>query len=568
MFHVPRPGALFILCGEVDCPLDGFTAIVTWCPIRHHVFKRKRIANYLFGDFGPSDEKGKAMDLELHEKIDQYLHDESRSNPRLKWAPLALQQVKWRLSRYCWLKECLRKMMREFNSTSVTLSSDKDAEMVAATVAVAKEMNIPYRIGSGALDQTTNILYRQAPYGIPRAYDPWWFFALRWVIISLSRPPKVFIEIYGNLTKLPKNFLVFRLARSIGFLSALKKKLWRMLHIPQPEILVDLDNTIDTGLPMLIQDSIWSLFSSDERVLINHILTRFFDRYKARILDQAAERVRYIFKVIKPKYYIGATDQNDLNRFLYAVAKQEGVGTAYLPHGVVWESYLGKKWFDSPFQPDRVLAWSLSSKEEFEKMKWPSLTIRHPQFQNKPQPLRSLSSNRAQWKVFVFIPEWCGVSLAGREDCAIVDFIEIYNGLRTVGVAPENILVSFHHSPIKAAMNAKRQGFQRLQDELGMGFKLHTIEAYKQDRFFGCDLVIIGAITGILEAVASGIPIITFGMGIDRLGVLKRIGLPHAYNREEIQQCIRTYSEDGARDAYKQIMRSLQEGVSLREIIV
>ncbi|MBI2552410.1 hypothetical protein HYW17_03885 [Candidatus Uhrbacteria bacterium] len=561
-------GALFILCGEVDCSLDGFTAIVTWCPIRYHGLKRDGVENYLFSDFSPGNEKGKVMDIELHEKIDQCLHDESRSNPRLKWAPLALQQVKWRLSRYCWLKECLRKMMREFNSTSVTISSDKDVEMVAATVAVAKEMNILCKIGNGVLDQTTtNILYRQAPYGIPRAYDPWWFFALRWRISSLSRPQKVFIETYGNLTKLPKNFLVFRLARSIGFLSALKKKLRRILHIPQPETLVDLDNTMDTGVPMLIQDSIWSLFSSDERVLINHILTRFFDRYKARILDRVVERVRYIFKVMKPKCYVGATDQNDLNRFLYAAAKQEGVDTAYLPHGVVWESYLGKKRLDSPFQPDRVLAWSCSSEEEFEKIKWPSLTIRHPQFQNKSQPLRPLSSNRAQWKVFVFIPEWYGVSLAGREDCAIVDFIEIYNGLRTAGVAGENILVSFHHSSIKAVMDAKHQGFQRLQDELEMEFKLHTVEAYKQDRFFGCDLVIMGATTGILEAVASGIPIITFGMGIDRLGVLKSIGLPHAYNREEIQQCIRTYNEDDARDAYKKLTRSLQEGVSLQEII-
>lgn len=567
MCNVTRPGALFILCGEVDYPLDMYSWVVTWCPIRYHRLKRDGIENFLFGDFSPGDEKGKAMDIELHENIDQCLHAESRTNPRLKWAPLALQQVKWRLSRYCWLKECLRKMMREFNSTSVTLSSDKDAEMVAATVAVAKEMNIHYRIGSGALDQTTNILYRQAPYGIPSTYDPWWFFALRWRIISLFCRPKVFIEIYGNLAKFPKNFLVFRLARSIGFLSALKKKLRRMLHIPQPETLVDLDNTIDTGLPMLIQDSIGSFFSSDERVLINHILTRFFNRYKARILDQVAERVRYIFKVMKPKCYVGATDQNDLNRFLYAVAKQEGVGTAYFPHGVVWESYLGKKRSDSPFQPDRVLSWSSSSKEEFEKIKWPALTIRHPQFQNKPQPLRPLSSNRAQWKVFVFIPEWCGVSLAGREDCAIVDFIEIYNGLRDSGVAGENILVSFHHSPIKAAMDAKYQGFQRLQDELGMKFQLHTIEAYKQDRFFGCDLVIIGATTGILEAVASGIPIITFGMGIDRLGILKGTGFPHAHNREEIQQCIRTYSEDDARDAYKKITRSLQEGVLLQEII-
>jgi len=108
---------LLILCGETELTLNEFNNIVTFCPIRHFLMQKEGINNFRFSDFKPDHKLGKDLDLKLHETLDHCLHQEAEINPTLKWAPLAIQQVKWRLSRYLWLKKCFRNIIKKFTPT-------------------------------------------------------------------------------------------------------------------------------------------------------------------------------------------------------------------------------------------------------------------------------------------------------------------------------------------------------------------------------------------------------------------------------------------------------------------
>lgn len=560
--------SLLILCGQVEYSLEQFNSIVTWCPIRRAVLRKKGIGTYLFGDFSPEEERGRDLDLEFHKNFEICLHEEAKNTPSLKWAPLIIQHLKLRLSRYLWLKECLRAMIRKLRPSRIILSSGNDVDMVWAVKAVGEECNIQVEIRHGECDASTTSLYLLASYALSSSVDPFWFHKSRWYLRTLLRKDKKeLLELYPNFPKafIPKSAFSFTVRRGVSLLFAFAQKFSKLSGIKTAVKSVDLNSKFDEAAPFLLNEKIWMPFSKDEKSVINALLVRYFSHYPAEIFDKIESRLEFIFSTLKPSRIVLTLDHVDVDRLATYVAKRCGIQVDYLPHGIVWEDYSGPN-HNLSFQYDRMLAWNESSRKAFEGLGWVSQCVRHPQFQKTPQPMRQPSTEYAKWRVLVFVPEWWGVSIVGREDCAVVDFIEIYHGLQAMGILGSHVHASFHTSPIEAVMSAKYQAFQRLKDELKMDFEIHVSASYSSERFSGYDLAVIGATTGILEAVFSGIPIISFGMGIDRLGVLKGIDLPHARTGEELVDCIKRYDGERMRAAYKQLAESLQSGVELGEI--
>lgn len=555
--------SLLLLCGDTKLNLHDFTHIITFCPIRHYLLEKKGVKNHRFGDFTSDETQGKILDNQLHEILEHCLRQESKVNPALKWAPLAIQQVKWRLSRYLWLKRCFKNILKEFKPQKVLISSGKDKDILLVAKSVTHKESIELQIEDGPFDPTTNMLYLLAPYGLPSHVDPKWFVWLFWAILRFSkRKIKILYEPYSNLKKSLNNEILFSFP--VRIYVSLLRKIFEKIHLYKENQIVETDISINENATHLITDKSWNHFSDDEKIVINSLLSRFIQRYPLKLINRIEENLSIILSLVKPKRIILIADQVDSSRLLTYVAHKNNIAVDYLPHGIYWEDYSGMK-NNCNYLPDRMLAWNLLSQESFQSLGWASVVIKHPAMQIEKRPFKLLNKAWEKIKVFVLIPEWICVTQAGREDCAIVDMIEIYTGLTALGVKEENIYVKYHHTGLKVAEKIKKDALIRLQKEAFMRFTI--LESYHRtmDLLPSYDLCITSITTGIYESVLLGIPLVVFGLSANRVGGLKGFRIPHASSREEMITVLKNIDNDRMNKVYKQIADSLQAGIDIKD---
>lgn len=560
-----QDSSLLILCGEVDYPLENFTLIVTWCPIRHHTLKQDGVRNFLFGDFCPSVDHGRVLDIQLQENLEEALYQESLKNPSLKWAPLAIQQIKWRISRYLWIKECFRKMIEHFHCRTMILSSGEDSDIRNAAEIIAREYNVSLEIQQGSQDYSAATVYFSAPYGLPRHLDPVWFHKFRWYLVKFfKKKVDVYLEFYPNLKTilLLKGIRFFNIHRSLNLWRSIMKKICKILHFPYRETLVDLEFDLDNKFTMILTEALWCSFAIDEKAMINVIINRFFIQYSNHFLDEVSYRLSIFFSIMKPLRIILMVDQLDADRLIAYVAKQHNIMVDYLPHGIMYEDYSGYN-KNLPFQPDRILPWNNGSKYFLEQLQWSATTVRHPAHQQSPAPIRPLRSDPRLWKVLVLLPDWESMSLGSREDAPVVASIEIYRALVSFGVPGKQISMKFHFSPIKKMLNRQRDVIDKLKVKLEMQFRILEESLKTSQLFLDYDLVILGPTTGIFEAALRGIPLILFGSGLKYIGALKDLKLPHVNSQIELEALLREYDISAVKKEYEKLVYSLQSGVFL-----
>lgn len=556
---------ILILCGEVKYSLGDFTAIVTWCPIRHELLKEKGISNYLFGDFSPGEERGQKLDFQLQERLDFGLHKESENNPALKWAPLAIQQIKWRLSRYLWLKECARAIIERFQPNIIIVSSDEDPDITKAFGVMGRMLNIQVEVQHGLHDKSAATIYLSAPYGIPSELDPLWFSFIYWCILKIFHPSlKTYIELYPNLRNI--NFRngihSFNFFRLLSFFWSVAKKITKILYPHTRETLVDSRLEINNPPLVILQKELWKSFSEDEQNLINALLFRFFSHYPHKFLDIVARRLSLFFLITKPSRIILMVDQLDRDRLVAYIAKKHNIQVDYLPHGILYEDYSGQNHY-SLFQPDHILVWNEGSRKAFMELNWSAFTTRHPAHQQPIVPVKPLPPDRGSWKVLVLIPDWEGVSLDNREDCTVVGLMTIYRTLTEIGVKGKHIHIKSHFTPIIKLLDRQSSLLIKLRQSLGMEFLIIDPSLKTQQLFPDYNLVILGATTGIFEAARLGIPLVFFGPGLARIGALRGCSLPQAKSKDELKKVLETYNCGAVSKIYSDIVRSLQSGESM-----
>lgn len=550
---------LLVLCGDTDERLEGFDVVVTWCPVRHRALTQRGVENHLFGDFSPGEERGQSLDCWLHERLEDGLQKQAQADPRMRWLPLALQQTKWPLARYIWLKECARRIFQTFPVSRCVVSSADDSDIATAVAAVAAESRVRVDVRSGPFDGSSSSLYREALFGVPTQLDPRWLFQLQWRLIAAwRRGIDVLMESYPNLRgwlREPGVYL-FNLDRALSIVRLARN---RLLGLARKRVVIR-DGRRAGMQPTLVDPACWKAFSEDERQVINGAVAMFLDHYGPEFLDEVASRFRYMFSVLGISRLVLAVDQLDADRLLTRAAKLEGIGVDYLPHGLLIEADSGRH-RDSPFCPDRVLAWNAGSRNVFERLGWDAIHVRHPVNQRPIAPLKPLEGDSASWKVLVLLPEWVIVSLGGREDCAMRDFLEVYDGLTGMGVSPLHIHAKYHGtSGVREAEDAKAIHLDRMRRLLEMRFHVLDSSVRVRDVMSEYHLIVVGPTTGILEAVLRGIPVVLFGDGFGRVGALEGCALPRARTAGELRAAVQSYLADGLGTVYQRLAASLQAG--------
>ncbi len=362
---------------------------------------------------------------------------------------------------------------------------------------------------------------------------------------------------------MPRFVYVLNLERALAIFRMVYKKLLRILRISSAGVVVRMEPIIKNKKMVINCASIWVMFSKDEQEIINGAIVQFFSHYSPSFLEDISGRIAYIFSTIKLTRLIISIDQLDAGRLLTYIAKKCGVQVDYLPHGVLYEDYSGMH-RDSLFYPDRVLAWNEDSRNALRHLGWDSVNIKHPVNQHVVVPLKRPPNNYRLWQVLVLIPDWGIVSQGGREDCAITDLIEVYNGLTEIGIPGLHIHVKYHGiSGIKKAQEAKEIHLKRLQQLLDMRFFILNSSLRMGDVVVNYDLVIVGVTTGIFEVVLRGVPVVLFGDGFNRVGALERYPLPRARTGKELQESVQAYHTSSVDEVYTHLAQSLQAGSSI-----
>ncbi len=563
-------GRLLILCGDFSGSLDRFDVIITWSPARHEDLRTHGITSPRFGDFTPSEERGVFLDRELHQGLEAGLDAEARANNTLRWAPLAIQQLRLPLARYRWLKECVGAIVRQYKPREIVLSSGEDREIVRAVEHGVQSEAIVVTVEHGPIDPSASTIYRSAPYGLPRRLDPNWFHRLRWRgrawRLGLG---SVQLELYPNIPEHACTGSIhgFKIRPALAFFDAVAGKLRRLLHIPHRETLVDLSSAhLDDHLPMIIEPTHWQQFSADEQRLLNGLLFRYFQLYPATYIDIVAERLAFIFSTIRPSRVVLAVDLLDADRLLAFVAKRQGIPVDYLPHGVVMEEYSGNA-HPCLFVPNRILTWSEASADAFRALGWAATAIRHPLFNREhAMTVRSLPADRRAWRVLVLLSDWEGLSHAGREDGQLVEMMTIVRTLREVGIPSEHIDVKFHFTPIAEHREQQEQVVEQLKSTLDFPFRVIASSIKSRALLPEYSLVIVPPTTGIFEAVFLGIPLVLFGRGFGRYGIFRDAPLPHAETGATLRSILEQYDDQNLERVYRRLVEQVTCGVSLTDL--
>jgi len=560
---------LVILCADTPLEPGSFNIIVTMCPIQHRLLEKKGVPNFLFADFSPNEQQAKEVDSYLREKIEDGLHKERESNSQLKWAPLALQQVRWRLSHYLWVKECLKNIFNRFNYTSVFLSSQKQLEFVLALKALTSERDIPLEIGNGEFNEPPNRTYLCLPYDLPEQVDPSWFVELRWRVLRLLKPKtEVFYQWYWNLGRSLNSgyYFSFNHYRGINFLGAARRKLLKLLKLLSDSVIDCPFSNSSEMLNVSLTAEAWQSFTNDEKDIIRFAIKRFFDRLPSPKIDAVEKRLNRIFQLMRPKKIILSSDQICSGRLLAYVAHRNNVQVDYLPHGICWEDLLGPK-KKSVFSMDHVLAWSIFSKQAYERLGWSSYAIAHPRCSVSAKPYKPLKKKWEEVRVLFLVPEWFNVSLEGRHDILTFSMIAVYEALMRIGVRPQNFHVKMAHAGAEVINQRKMEIFDSLKRDLGMDFIVCDSRLDSFELMADYDLVISGKTTGLFEVILQGIPLIIFAHSIRRIGALQNYPLSACHSAQEIYDALKDYDHEKMRNIYGEIVQSLQSGQRIDSLI-
>ena len=558
---------VLLLCGEYSGALHEFQAIVCLNPIRRIVLAQQNIASLRFSDFAPGEELGQTFDAALYRDLDHCLHTEAQTHSDSRWAPAAYLLIVYRLSRYLWVKHCVRNLVHRLHPRTIRVSSGADRDLTQACRTIAAEHRVSVLVESENLDATSAHVYLVRTYGLPRSLDPQPLLALRWHLTAAiaGKRRNILVQSYGNLDLEDGRIFWFSFVRALNISGRLLEKICELFGQRSSTELLDRPIDLDNAALRFARCAAWRQhFADDEIQLVDRLLRAFNDDYPAGFLDQIEQALIKMLRSLGIKRVVTMHDRLDASRLLTRAAHQAGIPVDYLVHGLTFEDFAGPS-IPSPFIPDRILAWSESSAQVFGQLGWQSATVAHPQFRPAPRSLTPLSGRWGTARVLVLVSDWVVASQASSEDCAIVELIEVCEGLGQLGVDSRNIHVKIH-SGTKASLTTKASQIEWLRQASSLEFAivdpfLRTTELMPQ-----FDLVIFGITSALFEAVMLGVPGVLFGMSQARVGALRPFSFPAAANAAELVKVLERFDNQAVAQLYGDIAASLRFGSALPDV--
>lgn len=558
---------VLLLCGEYPGALDEFHAIVCLSPNRQLSLAKRNIASRLLSDFAPGEEAGSAFDLTLYRDLDACLHAEARGNPDARWAPTAYLLIVYRLSRYLWVKRCLGNLVRKLAPAAIHLSSHTDCDLVHACRAIAAESGIRLETGAGGLDPTSAHVYLVRTYGLPRALDPRPLRALRWRLArALPGGRDFLVQTYTNIQVQDSRIRWLNFAHALNIWGRIFDKAFELLRLRGKTAFLDRPIEFDDMPLRLARSTAWcEHFAEDEIKLIDCLLRAFDEDFPADFLDRIEAALVEMLRSLGVKRVVMIHDRLDACRMLAHAAHRLGIAVDYLVHGLTIEDFAGER-MDSPFLPDRILAWNQPSAAAFQRLGWRTAVVAHPQFRPPPRQYRPLTAQWSEVRVLLLVADWVVASQASREDCAIVELAEVCAALAQVGIPMKNIHAKIHGGT-QASLTTKRAEIEQFRQLSGHDFTIvdparHTTELMPQ-----FDLVIFGITSGIFEAVMLGTPAVVFGMSLARVGGLETFAMPAARNEQELVHVLEHFDNESMREMYSGLAASLRSGSPIMEAL-
>jgi hypothetical protein len=387
---------------------------------------------------------------------------------------------------------------------------------------------------------------------------------MRWLLWAwMFGKRNYFVQPYWNLDlKNPSSFC-FTSHSAINLLGRGLHKMREVLKFKHQDETFDQTVELIADITDTLRHDEWRRrFSSDEILVINNLLQAFLADYRPELLDQIERALVVIFETLGIRRVVMLHDRLDTCRLMAHAARRAGIPVDYLPHGIVLEDFSGKN-SNSPFSPNRVLAWNEASAQYFRDSGWATETVKHPQFDIEPLPYRPLTKNWASTNVLVLVPDWICVTHGEQEDCMLADLADIYDALTELGILPQNIVVKYHSGTAMDG-NAKRAGLAALQKATKMGFRLLDTQARTTTLIVDYDLVVMGITTGIFEAVRLGVPLVIFGLSPNRAGSIAGSHLPFAKTAGELSRVLQKYDNERTSEAYFNVTKTLRGGKSIQ----
>jgi hypothetical protein len=522
--------SFLILCGESTAPLHQYENIAVINVFLLDTLRKNGIgAVDLFGIDSEIDE------VKVTHEIDFRLHQEAETCAQMFWAPLALERTVRRYLHYLQFKRRIEKWLGGQIPTSLVISSGWDKDLVTAARVICKARGISLVVHNGSFDLYTGLQPFISAEMLPSNGDissPFlikmcgWWTRLRHVL--------VFYEPYSNLPTDHLNAEAFRWWKSIATLRYLykhSKALFRLRESAHGDL--DLSIYINPCDPDILNPSVWSAFSSDERQAINSGMHNFRSKHSDDHLDQIYIALKSFFRTSKAQRLIVLDGQLSHNRMLIYAAKKSEMYVDLLPHGLTAEDYT--RTTEGPFSPDRVLAWNEASRDRYRESGMNAITVSHERNRSWADPIHREAKPIKTMNVLVLLSSSVPLQLDALER----DFLDMHAALEVLGV--ERVKWKSHNAGPKIA-NVRNFTLQRLEQILALKMEFVEPGLDAQQLMRGFDMVVMaGPTSGIFEAARFGIPFVVFGGQLERVGSLDGVVIPRADSKDELVEVIRDF---------------------------
>ena len=554
---------LLLLCGDTDLDLSAYQDIAVVDLFRWRRLSSASIRCRRFFDFSMDESASDHLCAEL----DRSLQSEHLHNPNLRWAPLALMNIHYRLVRYLQFRRRIEFWLDTSKADHMLVSSDKDPDLVLAAKAACIPRGIRLTVHSGRFDELSYSLSANlhVPFYLPEpgTVDPPGVSQMVGRLVR-ARRFHTLAEPYSNLKIKGRGIGKLSSSRSVssrhGLMSFAKEKLHLSVRLDHPPITTWPDPTHIRR----INDRHWEGLDEYDRLLINSVLHHFYIRYPVHHLDRLAKATKKFLNASGVRRIVVAAAGVPMNRLFCWAARQEDIQVDYLPHGVIWETAEALN-PSSPFAPDRVLSWNKASKRSLIRSGAHASVIGHPRNRKPYRATRPLKKKRQSLRVIVLLTSRILSSMEQRLDCYETDLLDILDGLGRCGIT--RVDVKYHHTD--PGMLA-RMAVTIRNARAWMGWQLQVIDSSTdtQDLMETYDLVIIGGpTTGILEAMRSSTPFIVFRGFLSHIGTLAPFDWPAADSAQTLAELIDDYDEEYFDKKFRQCDASLKAGPNPLEFL-
>ncbi|MFK7825808.1 MAG: hypothetical protein AB8G05_16765 [Oligoflexales bacterium] len=539
-----------ILCSSGnDIDLKSFESICVLNTLDLYTSRQINPATILISAIELEDYYNRKLLLAIDKSL--YREADSKNN---RWAPLSIQQIKWRFSKYYQYKLRIKSWLSKSSTRVLTLSSDFDEDLNLAAKAICSELGIQLRLLNGSFeDKSGSKLSRLAPYDLPdiRAIDPVWVTILAGILARISRkkiscePNKYLISNY--------DWALFSWSRSITVINSILSRYLNIKRYNKP--LCDLSDSIDENLPLRICKSNWPEFDDYDLIHINSTLHRFFEICSPKNIDKIYRSLNIFFRLSGYKRHIQNQETLCSSRLIAYCLRNLDITVDYLPHGLTWEEDVSST--TSSFSPSHVLAMNHSSSTMYKKLGISSLTVSHP-INTKPlEPMKPFIIN-SQSNFLVMLPDWSSTNIAGRPDAFTFDCDLICDALSKFGV--KKVDFKIHHCWSDELYTSRVNIIESISAryKLKPNIVISTKQSYPLIR--QSDFVFIGSTTGILECIRAGTPFIVVNGDLPKTSVFANYKIPSANSAEELINYLNNLNVDFLQKDRESFQATLQSG--------